>query len=311
MKELVHAFALDENDNLIKADLVTVEDNLKHNYHIIGIDKDTGERITEKVLFVNSTKKRKHFRRYAKGSPNRNNNFVFKQREYNELLLHRLAKEMIADGRIKRLLLPGIQHSIGDNKIRVLKENVFGIEKAQVECRKTLPTGEYVIYDVFVTNNSGEELAVEIYTTHSVDSEKIDKVMKLGHNLIEINLRSLLDDSNNEKDLESRIAEYIEKHNNTAIIWLNNNSNNRFAEWLNGQIEFPITKTEHDRDRDGEWYLWATDKFDEISKCPFIHNLDKDSRNPKHRQIVASQCLSCPRLSIKDVPIRLRVPGKN
>lgn len=271
-KELKYAHVLNESGMIVSADKLTKEDKLASKYYILGFNKNTGERLKEQVYLVAGTKKRNHFKRFPDKSKLRNKEFVCNRREYNELIVHQLTKQIFKSGRLATLCLPACKSTLSGESIPLMNERLFSINKVILEARIDIPEDTPIIADVLVENSNGNKLIIEIFATHSVDKIKADKIKKIGMDAIEIDISSLIND-NDTINLEEKIIELILKQYSSHIKWITNYRLQQFENWINGQVYFKIFETQHNKQRDGMWYIWATDSLDRLVNCPYTSEI--------------------------------------
>lgn len=101
-----------------------------------------------------------------------------------ETIIHRLAKKVIVENML--LLLPG-------------DEKLTRLSYAQPEYRRQ----GYVSDVSTAIEGTGELVEVEIFVTHSVDEDKLEKVRAEGVKMMEIDLSPLLNGFDTRKELES------------------------------------------------------------------------------------------------------------
>lgn len=95
--------------------------------------------------------------------------------------LHLLAKEIISNE--KRFIIPPVSYSFNyNNKFIDIPETEVTIDKVELEIK----TGD-IIPDI-VLYHGKQILLVEIYVTHKIDEEKLNKIKSLGLSTIEIDL---------------------------------------------------------------------------------------------------------------------------
>lgn len=95
--------------------------------------------------------------------------------------LHLLAKEIISNE--KRIVIPPVSYSFNyNNKFIDIPETEIQIDKVELETK----TGD-IIPDI-VLYHGKRILLVEIYVTHKINEEKLNKIKSLGLSTIEIDL---------------------------------------------------------------------------------------------------------------------------
>lgn len=97
-----------------------------------------------------------------------------------ETSLHLLAKQILKD--VKTFMLPSIK--FGDCGSVVIEEQ-RSIKIVNVELEKYIND---IKPDILMIDEEGNKYCVEIYVTHTIDDEKLEKIRKLKLNTIEINL---------------------------------------------------------------------------------------------------------------------------
>lgn len=95
--------------------------------------------------------------------------------------LHLLAKEIISNE--KRIVIPPVSYSFNyNNKFIDIPETEVQIDKVELETK----TGD-IIPDI-VLYHGKQILLIEIYVTHKINEEKLNKIKSLGLSTIEIDL---------------------------------------------------------------------------------------------------------------------------
>ena len=299
MKDLKYRYVFDEDENIVIIDQITSYDKNKHKYHIKGIDSENGEQINEAVYPVLSEKRRKYFRRFPKGSKERSENFVLNTREYNESVLHKLAKKVIRE-QFSYMTLPQATKRIRNAIVQT--EDIKILREVNVELEKTftLPDKTSVRYDAFVTDTrSNREIAIEFVVTNKVKSEKAEKIRQLNHDVIEIDLSHLLD-----KDISTDLVEEIVtiiQNGTEHCAWINNKSINKVEDWERNQIQFKMEKTQFQAREDGEWLIWAGDRKEKLTHCKYryiLASLTESNGDSGRRYLCESDCRGCDRLTI-------------
>ena len=102
-----------------------------------------------------------------------------------ETSLHLAAKEILAG--TKKIIIPGTYVKFYSHKqtICLSKSTEVTIEKVQLEHRFRNVIPDVIIYV------DGKPLFIEIFVTHPIDDEKLDKLKELGISTIEIDLSSI------------------------------------------------------------------------------------------------------------------------
>lgn len=300
-KYLKYRYVFDENDELVIADQITEEDKRNHTYHIKGLNSETGEQVEEPVYPVLSTKRRKYFRRYPKGTEKRSENFVVNKREYNETVLHKLAKKVIKE-QFSYMTLPQAITQIRNARVQTEDMKILRDVNVELEKTFTLPDKTAVRYDAYITDiRSKREVAIEFAVTHKINKDKADKIRELNHDVIEIDLSHLLE-FDVDTDLATEIKAIIEKGTEHCS-WVNNKSINKIADWDKGQIMFKMDKTEFQKEKDGKWLIWAGDRKEKLKHCKYRYvlaslteaNIGSDTGK---RYLCESECRGCDRLTI-------------
>ena len=118
--------------------------------------------------------------------------------------LHLLAKEIISNE--KRIVIPPVSYSFNyNNKFIDISETEVQIDKVELETK----TGD-IIPDI-VLYHGKQILLIEIYVTHTINEEKLNKIKSLGLSTIEIDL-SQTDREISYEDLKNiLINSYSEK----------------------------------------------------------------------------------------------------
>lgn len=293
--DLKYKYVFDENDNIVIADQTTEYDKLNHTYHICGIDANNGQPINELVYPVIGKKRRNYFRRYTQGAANRQENFTENMKQYNETVLHKLAKKVIKE-QVKSMTLPQALRQV--NGTTVQTEAIQRVRPIDIELEKMfmLPDNSYVKYDAYLKDViSQRELGIEFAITSKVDKNKAEKIKQLNHEVIEIDL-SWLVDINETVDFVAIIKTILE--NGTEYCkWINNKSMNNFDKWLDGQVYFDTQKTQYQLETDGAWYFWAGDKKQTLKHCKYRDKIASSTEYGK-RYLCEKECLGCDRLSI-------------
>lgn len=307
---LRYPYAYDEQGNLVSAETISKEDRLKHEYFIEGLLED-GTTGKEKVTVSIGNKYRNHFKKYPVTSKKYTGQRVSVNiREYNETVIHKIAKQLFEDSTIKRVWLPAVYVSMPGNPIKVRESECFSISKCKTEVLdKNKETQEKVVYDVVVYNEFNESLVIEIYVTHKVDLEKREKIERLGRNAIEIDLSDLIQ---SDKIVTSDIADKIKSRivyggqplGIKKPIWINNIEENRIHSWFNSLVDQPVTPTRFNYERDGRWYFWAADVKGRLKRCPYHDKLDPLSEEGINRMLTETRCKNCERcVSIEYSPV--------
>ncbi|MBR2468439.1 MAG: topoisomerase DNA-binding C4 zinc finger domain-containing protein [Clostridia bacterium] len=97
-----------------------------------------------------------------------------------ETSLHLLAKQILKD--VKTFMLPSIKFR--DHGCVVIEEK-RSIKIVNVELEKYIND---IKPDILMVDEDGNKYCVEIYVTHAIDNEKLEKIIKLKLNTIQINL---------------------------------------------------------------------------------------------------------------------------
>lgn len=125
----------------------------------------------------------------ARKGPKMMHHFAHKSKEncaYGyETSLHLAAKEILAGA--KKMVIPGTYIEFNSHKhtICISKTTEITIEKVELERRF-----RNVIPDVIIYVN-GKPIFIEIFVTHPIDDEKLDKLKELGISTIEIDLSQI------------------------------------------------------------------------------------------------------------------------
>lgn len=159
-----------------------------------------------------------------------------------ESAIHRAAKQLIemhkeitVPGRVVKLVKidsKGVEHimqKVVVNHCAVLKFDLVQQEKA---------VGQ-VIADVLATKDN-KQLIIEIFRTHKVDEDKIQKIKNSGHSAIEIDLSALTQDDVLDWDA---LWAYMNNPENTK--WLNHIDIENVVKALEYELEATIDKCEY------------------------------------------------------------------
>ena len=117
-----------------------------------------------------------------------------------ETTLHLAAKDIL--NKAKKMYLPERTIKIAGREFHA-DGGFINIEKVELEKRYT--QDGVIIPDVVITRNNGKKLFVEIFVTHKVDLDKLDKIKDRHISAIEIDLSSLLLEKNDINDSLSAI----------------------------------------------------------------------------------------------------------
>lgn len=306
-KGLTYPYALDEQGNMILAEGISKEDRLNHEYYIEGLLED-GTIGKEKVIVVIGDKRRHHFRRYRKESKEYTGPRVYiTKKSYNETVIHRVAKQLFSEGKIKEISLPAVFVRLPGQSIKVKEEDTFKISRCELEVTEK----KVVRYDVVAYNDLKESLAIELYVTHKTDAEKREKVRQLGKNTLEIDLSDLVqEDKIVTNDIEDKIKDRITCGGQTSSpkqhIWINHKEENRIHSWFNSLVDQQLIPTKYKQERDGRWYFWAADAKGRLIKCPYYDRLDPLGKSVD-RMLTERRCKECDRcVSIEYSPVEGR-----
>lgn len=292
MKELLHTYAFDENGNILKAEALTEQDRVRHQFYIWGIDKVTKERIKENVSVVIGATKRSHFRRYPVGSSKRNESFVLNNKSWKETVLHELAKELFRKNKITRILLPPCIHKSreGTRQIVAESESMFVIQNIKIEYNDTQINRRY---DVLLEDINGRELALEFYVKHRIDRNKTTDIISINREMIELDISDLI--SKEEDTFEEIIIDRLTKLSDISkLYWINNSFYNKLEKWMHEQKHFDMYLTDFQKETDGQWFIRTRDRYDDIPNCPYYNQIKFGSKT----QMVQNYCEKCARCMI-------------
>ena len=299
-KDLKYMYVFDEKDNAVNAKDITEQDRAIHKYYLKGLDSE-GKESREEVIVVLPKNKRNHFRRFPISS---NRARVHIGREYNETIVHSLAKRLIFDGSIGWINIPDIELFTPNGTKLIKKTYPFLLKNTQLEYTASNETCK-VRFDALCKNGVDDLLAIEIRVEHKCDKEKIDKLNQLGINAVEIDLSHLADSKDLEDGtLESRIIQEIQSGDN--IVWLYNKLMDTMNKALSNIVNIPGIR-ESNPDfviNDGRWYAYKTDAQHSIHRC---NSIDEWLKNPdkrsKDRYLTEAECERCPKFmgTIRDI----------
>lgn len=299
--ELKFPYAYDELGNLVSAQSLERGDKLNHNYYIEGIKED-GLPGREKLTPAIGVKKRSYFRRYPSTSKIYTGDRVSVNiKDYNETVLHKLAKQLLLNKQINSIVLPSAYIDMPGHRLKVGETDTFYINRCESEVTDRVEgTGESVKYDIVAYNKLNETLAIEIYVTHGVDKNKREKIRALGKNVIEIDLSDLIPkDGMLPNNIASKVMHRIiyggQPLGEKTTTWINNTTENRVMAWYDGLINIGVTATDFKFESDGRWFFYAADIRNKLNRCPYHDKLKPLSKNKYERLLTETQCINCVR----------------
>lgn len=142
-----------------------------------------------------------------------------------ETSLHRLAKEMIEE--LNYIILPSVEIGRGMHDEILLYPSC----KIKIDCVELEKKYNKIRPDILLRCGN-KVLAIEVYVSHKVDFEKLQKVQKDNLSMIEIDLRELVrdKDKNNPMVIREILQQILLSENDNRKYWVFNNKKSKFIE---------------------------------------------------------------------------------
>lgn len=161
-----------------------------------------------------------------------------------ETSLHRLAKEIMQE--LEYVVLPSVD--IGKNMYGEI--NLYKPYKAKIQKIELEKKYNDIRPDILISINN-KILAIEIYVTHKVDFEKIQKIKNDNLSMIEIDLKELLKDKekNTPLNIKNILKQILLSDNDVRKYWVFNSKKYQYLKQFNliKEVSFylgnPIVKT--------------------------------------------------------------------
>lgn len=293
---LKYKYALTKGGELVSAEKLSKELRLAENneFYIEG-NLSNGEKALLPVMAVIGDKKKPHFRCFT--DPKKQiEGFIHNKEYFGEVVLHKLAKKIVAS--MANMILPDCIFSSTYTKLIVSNSRFFQIKQVEIEKAFETPKGS-IRYDAFITSDTGEQLGFEVLVTHAVDEVKRDKILELGHEVIELDLSDLIDKVDSI-DIEQEITNRI--LTGRHMTWVVNKNYNKLLAWKQGLVKMAINRAAHtysigSTEEKDAWFTWAADYSYSIPKCPYIKSLIDSEKThvTKDRYLESNQCKQCGR----------------
>lgn len=290
-RELKHTWVYTNRDGvelLVSAKDMSEADRNKEYY----IKSHLGE--TEKVILALPAQARNYFRtcngKNVKHIP-------ISIKEYNESIVHTLAKQILKDRNIlPKLMLPSINVKHKELSLIAIQSRMVDILSCNTEVYKSdssVRLDAEIVYRDFRSSTNTNVLAVEVYVTHRVDSDKRKKLEANNIDTIEIDLSDLASSKElQNEELLTKIRERLTTESK-KVYWVNNCTGN----YIGNQIRNNIVKlkgltNEYINENDGYWRVNAKfylDSTKELKVCEQseLMNIKGYLEEPK--------CSKCPR----------------
>lgn len=294
VRELKYPFAFDEQGNVVSAN--EIDELIKNNKlqsgskYFISWNED-GQDIIKRLDLVKSKAKRKHFREH-KESNGGNKKVEITSKKYNETIVHKLAKQIIANRDVEEIYTPNTEAVFSRGRLLVGNERFRGLSGYSINKEVVSQCGKYR-FDIEMTDADNNKLVIEIKVTHETDKEKIEYLKKNKIDAIEIDMSDIYEDMNIiGYDISEKIKSRISGKDRQYTKWLSHKETEEVIESINNILKMQIWDTKFRQDRDGKWYVYANDEKlkGKLELCPYKNNLSMDSP-----RLFERDCVNCER----------------
>lgn len=216
---------------------------------------------------------------------------------FNSAVTKHMILEMLKSGAIDSIKLPIVKINAGIN----------GEMKVMPEYRKVLNNGKQK-YTVEKYEGSYADFVIEdndtvVIITVGEKDKTVEYCKKHKINYIIFD-QYAFDPKGDYFSVEDEVKLKNEIENGTNLVyWGYNVEKANVEEWQKGLVTQTAIRTKHNKDADGEWFIWAADEKSKIVHCPYRDSFNNISNIGTERYLTQKQCEQCNRFVTSKLPV--------
>lgn len=261
-------------------------------------DKDNS---IHKVHMVLCDKRRSHFRLnpiFKGDNKDGDDKIEIKPIDYAETLIHDLTKQLLVDREIRQIWLPDLHVDDGDFAFKARSGRLVKVIQANKEVVYSdlgVRVDIEIEYEDFESSTNTSKVAMEVYVTHSINNDKLNRLWNGRLNTIELDLHDLYGDKTlANANLIDDIIERLTTENEN-LYWVYNSDKFEIADKLRKHVVvIDCDRNSYNIDTEGKWRNYVDSlRWKGVKNCPYKDMAIKMSKGGPY--LPESTCSKCPR----------------